>query len=236
MPKKTEPAQSGIARRRSAAREEGNEEYRAKRAALVQAAAAVFQEKGYEAATLNDIAERLGTDRASLYYYVGSKKELFQEAVAGTLDANVLKAEAILASDEPARDRLRALVTVLIESYEASYPATYVYIQEDMRRIASDTTAWAKQMRKQTRRVEAITTELIEVGIAEGALRDDVATRLATNALFGMVNWTHRWFKPGRGLSAAEVAAAFSDIFLDGMSAGPAAKAKPKPRPRAKKA
>jgi len=210
--------QSGIARRRQAAKREPNQEYVAKRAALVRAAADAFVEKGYDAVTLNDIAERLGTDRASLYYYVASKEELLQETVQGTIDANVKELERILKLDLSARDRLHQLIVVLVTSYEADYPYSYVYIQEDMRKVGSDDSPWAKQMTRQTRRVEAIAAKLIQEGIAAGELRDDVDPKLAANALFGMVNWTHRWFSPKRKLTAEEVADAFSAIFFDGFA------------------
>jgi hypothetical protein len=97
----------------------------------------------------------------------------------------------------------------------------YVYIQEDMRKVASEKTTWAKQMTRQTRRFEALTVGLIEQGIEEGTFREDVRVDLAANALFGMANWTHRWFKPGRQLGATEMAEAFAAIFLDGMMKKP---------------
>ena len=209
--------QSGIGKRRLAARTDGNEDYRARRQELVRVAATVFKEKGYEAATLNDIASRFGADRASLYYYVGSKQELFQEAVRGVLDANVAEAERILRLEGDARHKLELLVRQLISSYEENYPYIYVYIQEDMRKVASEKTPWAGQMTRQTRRLESITVQLVNQGIAEGAFRDDIRVDLATNALFGMLNWTHRWFKPGRQLSAGEMTEAFCAIFFDGM-------------------
>jgi TetR/AcrR family transcriptional regulator, cholesterol catabolism regulator len=209
--------QSRIGQRRLAARTEGNAEYKARREELIRVAATVFKEKGYEAATLNDVASRFGADRASLYYYVASKEELFQEAVRGVLDDNVAEAERILAMEGSAREKVRLIVEQLITSYEENYPYMYVYIQEDMRKVASETSSWAKQMTRQTRRFESITRELIAEGIADGTFRDDIRDDLAANALFGMLNWTHRWFKPGRQLAAPEMAEAFCTIFLDGM-------------------
>jgi hypothetical protein len=90
-----------------------------------------------------------------------------------------------------------------------------------MRKVASEQTTWAKQMTRQTRRFESITVKLITEGVEEGTFRDDVRVDLAANALFGMLNWTHRWFKPGRQLSAGEMAQAFCTIFFDGMMKRP---------------
>ncbi|MDT7776637.1 MAG: TetR/AcrR family transcriptional regulator, cholesterol catabolism regulator, partial [Pseudonocardiales bacterium] len=73
--------ESAIARRRRAAQEAGSEEYLAKRQEVIRAAATVFQEKGYDTATLHDVAEALDTDRATLYYYIAGKDDLLREIV-----------------------------------------------------------------------------------------------------------------------------------------------------------
>jgi AcrR family transcriptional regulator len=214
-------ASSRIGQRRAAALNDGKEIYRAKRKELIHVAATVFRERGYEGATLNDIAEAFGSDRASLYYYVAGKEELLQEAVRGVLDENVAEAERILATDADAITKLRRLVERLIASYEEHYPYMFVYIQEDMRKVSREASPWAQQMVRQTRRFEAIVIKLIEEAIADGAFRDDVPVRLAANSLFGMVNWTHRWFKPSRRSSAQQVADAFCKVFLEGMQKAP---------------
>jgi AcrR family transcriptional regulator len=209
---------SGIGRRRAAALAEGSPGYQAKRRELIHAAATVFAEKGFEAATLNDIAERVGTDRATLYYYFGSKQELLQEAVRGGVEANLVEVERILRLDEAPDEKLRLIVERLLSSYENDYPYMYVYIQEDMRKVASEHSAWAKEMTRQTRRFESISLQLIKQAIAEGRFRDDIEPDLAANALFGMINWTHRWFKPGKRRRAEDLSASFWAIFFDGMS------------------
>lgn len=211
-------AKSGIARRREAARDEGGAEYRARRDELVRVAADVFQEKGYEASTLNDIAGRMGADRASLYYYVGSKEELFQEVVQGVLDANLKEARRIKRDpDLKPAEKLARLIDTMMLSYEANYPFTYVYIQEDMSRVASDKSDWARTMTSRTRSFEKIFKGFIEEGIANREFRGDLAPDVAANGLYGMLNWTHRWFRPGRGADAAQIASTFASLALDGL-------------------
>jgi AcrR family transcriptional regulator len=211
---------SGIGRRRAAARADSNDEYRARRRDLIRAAAIVFKEKGYEAATLNDVAERFGADRASLYYYISGKQELFQEAIREGVEANLAELELILERDDGPEEKLRLIIKQLVSSYEDNYPHMYVYIQEDMRRVASDSSPWAKQMAAATHRWQTTTLALINEIIEQQGFRADVPPELAANALFGMMNWTHRWFKPGERLTAVEIMDTFWAIFLDGMRVG----------------
>src|SRR6267378_1764457 len=87
----------------------------------------------------------------------------------------------------------------------ADYPATFVYIQEQMHQVAGDETAWAQEIMTKTRAFDQILLGFIRGAIEAGDLRADLLPRLVENALFGMLNWTHRWFVPGRGMSGKEV-------------------------------
>lgn len=209
--------QSNIERRRLAARAEGGEEYQARFRELVNVAADVFKEKGYEAATLAEIAERFGSVRASLYYYVSGKEELFQEAVRDILARNLAEAERIHKLDLPVREKLDLLISQLISSYEEHYPHMSVYVQENMQRVNRERTVWATQMVRETRRYEKVWIDLLQQGMDEGVLRNDIPVVLAANIVFGMCNWMHRWFKPGAKLTAAQIADAISKVFFEGM-------------------
>ncbi|ABE36228.1 bacterial regulatory s, tetR family protein [Paraburkholderia xenovorans LB400] len=209
---------SNISRRRRTALTEGSADYKLKRDEIVQAAVKLFKEKGYKSTTLSDIAKRAGLDRATVYYYVGSKEELFHEAVKGILDENVIEAERLLrVTTMGPREKLERLIERLMTSYEENYPHVYVYIQEEMFEVEGERTPWAKQMVRQTRRFESAVSTLLDQGVTQGIFRDDIPVRLAANAIFGMFNWTHRWFKPGGKQTARHVASAFCKIFFDGM-------------------
>lgn len=209
---------SKISRRRGTLRE-ANPAYQAKRLELVRLASAVFKEKGYEATTLNDIAERFGTDRAQLYYYVSGKEELFQEAIAGVMDGNLADALRVREMDIDPAAKLHLLAKGLMGSYQENYPQMYVYLQEFYHKVADDPSEWAQQITKQTRRYQTIVTEVVAAAVHDGRFRNDIAPALAANALFGMLNWTSVWFQPGRHHSADEVAEAFASIFCKGMTA-----------------
>ncbi|HEY5856626.1 MAG TPA: TetR/AcrR family transcriptional regulator [Aldersonia sp.] len=212
---------SGMSRRRRSAQAESSPVYQAKRRELLQVAADVFQEKGYEAATLNDIAERFGADRASLYYYFSGKQELFQallhDVVSGVLDRNLEAAVEITRLDIDAAEKLRRLIEVQLRSYEQHYPYVYLYIQEDMTKLEFESTPWARDMSRKTKRFETIVSNVLEQGVEDGLLRKDVPTALMAKALFGMVNWTHRWLKPGaRKIDVTQTIEGFAKLFFEG--------------------
>jgi TetR/AcrR family transcriptional regulator, cholesterol catabolism regulator len=212
------PQASNISRRRKEALTDGSADYRAKRDELVRVAARLFKEKGYKATTLNDIAQAAGLDRATVYYYVGNKEEFFRESVKGITDINIAEAERLVrAKTLDPREKVRLLVEQLMRSYEENYPQMYVYIQEEMHQLSDQDTAWARQMAEHTHRFEKAMMTLLSQGIARGTFRADLPVQLAANALFGMFNWTHRWYKPGGKHTAHEISEAFCSIFFDGV-------------------
>jgi AcrR family transcriptional regulator len=208
---------SNISRRRRTAQSDGSADYAAKRVELVRIATRLFKERGFQSTKLADVAQAAGLDRATIYYYVSSKEELFHESVEGVLDESIKLARKLQADDQlRAIERLHRIYVALMVSYEENYPATFVYIQEQMYQVAGDETAWAQEIMKKTRAFDQILLGFIRDAVDAGDLRIDMPPRLIENALFGMLNWTHRWFVPGGGMSGREVGEALWSIFATG--------------------
>lgn len=209
---------SNISKRRRSAQTDGSADYAAKRGELVKIAARLFKEQGFQSTKLADIAREAGLDRATVYYYAGSKEELFHETVDVVIDANMQRASALRTDPTlTSLERLHAIFVQLMVSYEENYPATFVYIQEQMHQLGAEETAWAQEMMAKTRTFDQMLLGFIRGAIEEKDLRGDIPARLIENALFGMLNWTHRWFVPGRGMSGQQVAEAFWSIFIGGV-------------------
>lgn len=211
---------SNISRRRASALEEGSSDYLAKRDELVKIAGRQFKAHGFKATTLAEIGRKAGLDRATVYYYFGSKEELFRECVRIGVETNIAECERIFADKaRPASERLRAIIQQLMAAYDHYYPHMYVYIQEEMSRITGEQSVWAKRIASQTRTFERIVLGLVSELIERGELRRDIPVTVAANAIFGMLNWTHRWYQPGGLHPANQISAAFADIFFNGMKA-----------------
>lgn len=209
---------SGIARRRAAARDESNPSYVARRREIVAAAARVFKEKGLQGTKLGDIAAESGADRASLYYYVGSKEELFHEVVREATTTNLARAKAIRDGDGSPPEKLRQLVEALMTSYAEHYPILYVYIQENLKNVPEKHQRWADAMRKVNRDYEGIVIGLVEEGVRDGTIRDVAPAWVVAYGIMGMLGWTNRWFNPEESpVSAEQIGKAFADTLLSGI-------------------
>ena len=210
---------SGIGRRRALARKEANPGYVQKRDQMVRAAADLFKEKGFEATTLADIAQVVGVDRASIYYYVESKDELLREMVTGVSLGNLEIIKSLRDSDLDPASKIRVFIESTIRTYHENYPQVFVFIQEDMSKIAPEGNEWSAEMSRQVREFEAEVDEILRAGVADGTFRDDLDLRLVAKGLWGMLNWTHRWYRPSPTVSADDLAGTFTEMFLGGVIA-----------------
>ena len=209
---------TNIGRRRAANAAGSSEFYQERRKEIFDAAAMVFQERGYQATTIADIAERLGTDRASLYYYVGSKQELFKQVVREAAQTNVQVIEDLAADpDIPVGVKLSRTFEVLMASYSKSYPYMHVFLQEQFPTLSSDDDDWIEETRGWADRHYQAMRRIIQQGVDEGEFVVDLPVGLATMAVIGAVNWAHRWYRPGGLLPPERIGQGFADIVLRGL-------------------
>jgi AcrR family transcriptional regulator len=200
--------------------EEGRTAYTERRQEIITAAARLFKTRGFRGTSIGQIAKALGTDRATLYYYIGSKEELFDEVVSDEVRANVARAQAIRDGEGTAPDKLRRLVTELMDSYAASYPFLYVFIQENLSHVSERRSEWSQEMRKLNKAYEDCVVAIIETGVAEGTIRPVAEPWVLAYGLIGMVGWTNRWFNPEKSpVDAATIGRAYADVLLDGLRA-----------------
>jgi AcrR family transcriptional regulator len=213
-------AKSEIGRRRTAALRDGGENYSQRRNEIIAAGAQVFRDRGFEGTSLRDVAQRLGTDRASLYYYVANKNELFRLVTQRAVTEVVIAAETIAARPADGVTRLREVIINMMEKYEEHFPTMYVYIQEDMNRhnSRSHEEVWSRTMLDLGRRFEQALSQVISDGIADGTLAA-AHPHLAMNVIIGTVNWSHRWYTPGGGSSARALGEQMADMLLSGLAA-----------------
>jgi len=208
----------GIAARRATAQAEGTAAYRERRAEITRAAAQVFHRKGYKGTTIGAVADVLGTDRASLYYYISGKDELFDDVVREVTEVNVATALAIRDGDDPAPVKLRAIIEALMASYADTYPMLYVYMRENLAEIKGPREGWSRFMRSMNTQYEDAVIDVVQQGFDEGTLRPTGTARVVAFGIIGMVGWTNRWFSPERSAeSPAEIARAFADMVIEGL-------------------
>lgn len=214
---------SNIGKRRAAAKAKpvSSDTYQRRREEIAIAAARVFNEKGYQGTTISAVAEELKIDRASIYYYISSKDELFDEVIREASIENVAIAQRIQQSHALPPEKLQELIRGLMASYEATYPLLFIYIREDLNHVSDKRGGWAQQMKKINRQYDDAVTSIIEEGYADGSFKNIGPARLVAYGILGMLNWTNRWYKPGKKKAPAEqIAEMFANLVTSGLATG----------------
>ncbi|GAA3351958.1 TetR/AcrR family transcriptional regulator [Amorphoplanes nipponensis] len=178
--------------------------------AVLAAAVRLFNERGYEATSMDDVAKRLGITKSSLYHHVTGKQELLRIAVDQALDGLHDAMDEVEALQVSAIERLETLIrrSVLLLAERLEYVTLLLRVRGN--------TAVELEALLRRRIFDAKVTELVKQAQAEGAIRPDVDAATAARLLFGMVNSLIEWYSPRRG-GAAELADAVTTIAFDGL-------------------
>lgn len=212
---------SKLKSRRAARAAAGNSLYTDRKALILKAAATIFLRKGFLATKLSDIAEEADMDRASLYYYAGSKQDLFEEIFAPPVRENIQFAQAIAEEDIPALDKLAKLIEMLMVSFEEKYPFFYIFVQEDLRKIMSiddpKNERWLTTGKALSKEYFNIIKSIIAEGINNHEIRTPLPPALVAHCLIGMVNTSAHWFKPNGMMKANEIGAGMAKMVINGL-------------------
>jgi len=185
-------------------------DYDKRREAILAAAAHLYAARGFKGASVADLAKACRTSKSLIYHYFPSKDDILYAAMAAHLDALVAAAEAATQSGS-AEERLRALTRAFMRLYAGAQDSHKVLLNEldnlpPVRR--------AEVVAKQRRIIGAVET-LVR------ALRPDAGplTLPLTMLFFGMINWTHTWFRPGGAVDADRLADMAVELMLGGLPA-----------------
>jgi AcrR family transcriptional regulator len=214
---------SAIARRRAAAAasSDKNPGYQARVELLRQAAGKIFHERGFRGTTLNDIAAEAGVDRASIYYYVESKEQLFRDVVSEAVTANIAAATALMEQDLGASEKLGKMIEGLMSSFDRYYPYLYVFVQEDVTKLASEGSSdeqWVETVKGWNSTYFQIIRSTISSGITDGSFRTPLPPGVAANCIIGMLNYSSLWYRPDGLMDAEEIGNGISQLLLGGLN------------------
>jgi AcrR family transcriptional regulator len=216
------PSRSRIDRRRREARTQPSEGYLRRRHELELAAAAVMRRKGFHEMTLRDLADEVGAERASIYYYVAGKEELLADMVLRALLENQAALEEIAGRPDSAADKIRACIRVLMGRFDRHFPYLYIWVHEDFSRLEGIGKDELDRIVDLSQREFEFIERLVGQGIAAGEFVTSLPVGVVAQSVIGLVAWTYRWYEPGHSLSADQLADGLADIALRGL-AGPAA-------------
>ena len=181
---------------------------------LLAVAVTVFNERGYDGTSMEDLSGRLGISKSSIYHHVGSKEELLSLALDRALDGLFAVADELSGSDDPAIERLERLVSGSVAVLASRLPYVTLLLR------ARGNTATERRALARRREFDQIVADLVKQAERDGDIRPDVDPAVTARLLFGLVNSLIEWYRPGgRGAAAGPEALADSvcAVAFDGL-------------------
>jgi AcrR family transcriptional regulator len=185
--------------------------------AVLRAAVEVFNERGYDGASMEDLSRRLGIAKSGIYHHVSSKEELLRMALDRALDGLWEAAEDARALEAPAIVRLETLVRGAVTVLAARLP--YVTL---LLRVRGNTETERAALSSR-RAFDRFVASLVQEAERDGDVRADIDPKLTARLLFGTVNSIVEWYRPAAAtsatppISATALADAVCAIAFDGL-------------------
>lgn len=180
-------------------------------AKLLDHAALIFCDKGYEGASMRDLSRATGMSLAGLYHYFASKEELLYLIQKHTFETIIANLRRRLKASNDAEERIRIFIENHLEYSLANKEAMKVLVHED----ETLKNEFGAEVRSIKRDYYRLCLELLED--FERARGLQFSPRLAVLSLFGMINWIYTWHNPRVDANADELASQMGDIFLNGV-------------------
>lgn len=199
---------------------QGNGRTRAKagadrKAEIIEAAANIFMEKGYEAASIQDVADAVDILKGSLYYYIKSKDDLLYEVIQEVHLRGLANLDSQRDSTDPPDVRLHTFVSRHL-MFNAQHLAKMTVFFHDFRSLSPDRRELIVEERDQ---YDRFIRDIIDDGIAEGVFRSDVDSRLAAFSILGSMNWIYQWYRPDGPRAIEEIADRMATYAVNSIKA-----------------
>ncbi|MEU2351007.1 TetR/AcrR family transcriptional regulator [Modestobacter sp. NPDC049651] len=178
---------------------------------LLEVAVAVFNERGYDATSMDELAGRLGVTKSAIYHHVPSKVELLRLALDRALDGLFAVTEEPGATTGPAIDRLEHVVRGSVRVLTERLPFVTLLL-----RVRGNSEVERAALRRR-REFDRVVTGLVRAAEEEGDVRPDVDPAVTSRLLFGTVNSLTEWYRPGGELSADALADALVTVAFAGL-------------------
>jgi AcrR family transcriptional regulator len=189
-----------------------------RRREMLDAAALVFYQKGYDASSTQDIADLVGILKGSLYYYIESKEDFLFEIIQEIHEGALGLVDPIGQVDGDCLMKLGTLIFRQVQYYSENHVFATIYFRE----YRSLSAARRAPIEKSGRQYRKFVQALLKEGQREGTVSADLDVATAGIAMIEMLNSIHRWFQPGGRVTSANIGRDLATMLVLGVASNEA--------------
>jgi len=181
---------------------------------ILRTAARLFQQRGYDATSMNDVAGALKLSKGGLYHHFQGKDEILFEIMNHAMEITEERVLAPVRAIQDPVERLRSLIRRHIEVVLSPRDREITVMLHENHPLPPGLRKRINQRKKEY--VHFVENLIDEVQQARHA-KSTVSPRAAAFALLGMINWIYQWYKPEGNLQAQSLIPQFTDLFFGGI-------------------
>lgn len=190
---------------------------RKRRGEVLDAAARVFHAKGYEATSIQDIADEVGILKGSLYYYISSKEDVLFEMLQEVHVAALATVKDAVEIDGDPLQRIHAFVETLAR-FTAENTIRMGILLHDFRSLGDER---RNEIARERDQYDKLLRRLIVEGKEQGLIRPEIDPKVTALAVMGMVNSIYQWFRPAGPQRPGHVGEVYADLVVASLAAQP---------------
>ena len=180
---------------------------------ILRAAARLFQQQGYDATSMNDVAAALKLSKGGLYHHFQSKDEILFHIMSHAMDITEERVINAARRIEGAEERLRMLIRLHIEVVLSEEDREITVMLHENHPLPS---GFRRKINGRKKDYVHFVENLIADVQRQRNSASQVTPRAAAFALVGMINWIYQWYKPGGPLTGDAIVRQYTDIFFQG--------------------
>ena len=180
---------------------------------ILRTAARLFQQRGYDATSMNDIAVALKLSKGGLYHHFQSKDEILFHIMSHAMDITEEKViNAVRGISDP-EERLRTLIRLHLHVVLSERDREITVMLHENHPLPPPLRKRINARKKEyIHFMERLIAEVQRIRQSKGA----VSPRAAAFALLGMINWIYQWYKPEGTLAGEDLVQQYTAIFFAG--------------------
>jgi AcrR family transcriptional regulator len=187
---------------------------------ILRTAARLFQQRGYDATSMNDVAAALKLSKGGLYHHFQSKDEILFEimnhAMEITQERVITPVRAIGDPDERLRTLIRRHMEVVLSPRDREIT---VMLHENHPLPPALRKRINQRKKEYVHFVESLIADVQKEAQRTRGVKGTVSPRAGAFALLGMINWIYQWYKPEGNLQAQNLIPQFTELVFGGILA-----------------
>ncbi|HXE30278.1 MAG TPA: TetR/AcrR family transcriptional regulator [Terriglobales bacterium] len=185
---------------------------------ILRTAARLFQERGYDATSMQDIASALNFSKAALYHHFESKEEILVQIMTYGMDIFEERVLAVVKEIADPEERLRACIARHIGLVLSGSDREITVILHENRTLPPEAGRAINARKKHY--VLYLGDLIAEVQAKRGLSRPAVPAQPAAFALLGMINWMYQWYRAEGNLTERDIVEQYTALFFNGALGG----------------